>query len=408
MKKILTLLLAVVLVLAPITALAEEEVYEGYKIEEFEQELYVNGEKANVTTYFVKNWDLSGEKPRENKQIVIKLRDLAALFTDTDAKFDVSYNGETEAVEIVKGEDYEPMEADLTELDLENVHIEPSTSLVLIDDEEVEISGVKINNHNYYRISVLRKALNNFRFRSDFEDSDKSYIETDSESDIELFDAEKFEALLDEHDYTLVFNWGPWCYYSRRAIPMMEELQDFYAENDIDVQIVGIVNDYANYTNEEISVLFSDEEAPWINLAATDEAYEYLEAKLGSDINFFPLRFLLDKEGNLVGSEFFDYYDEIYEEYLEANEKTEDDLTDEDEEIIEKRAYEEFFDRATGVYEKVEEEVEEIVEDAEEKAEELEEKVEEKAEELEEEVEEKAEEKVEELEEEVEEETEEE
>lgn len=50
----------------------------------------------------------------------------------------------------------------------------------------------------------------------------------------------------------------------------------------------------------------------------------------------------------MVGNEFFDYYDEITKEYLEGleEEKTEDDLTDEEWDIIEDKTYEEFLKRA--------------------------------------------------------------
>lgn len=397
MKRLLMFVLAAVLVLTPITAMAEEEVYEGYKIEESDLDLVIDGEEADVETYLVSNWDHEGEEPRERKQIVVKLRDLAALLNDTEGKFDVAYNGEKDAVEITTGKAYEPIESDLSELDLENVTITPSTNTVIIDGEEVLISGVKINNHNYYRISVLRKALDTFRFRSDFEDSNKSYIDTDTKTDIEEFDKEKFESLVGEHDYTLVFNWGPWCYYSRQAMPEMEKLQKYYEDNNLDVQIIGLVDDYENYTLEDINTLFSNNEPAWINFGATDEAYDYVAEIFGTRVNFFPHRILIDKDGNQVGAEFFDYYDEILEEYLEENDKVEDDLTNEEEDLIEKRAYQEFFFKATKTEplndevleeeldeELVEEEVEEV-EDAEEAEEEIEEEIEEEVEDKDEE-----------------------
>lgn len=346
MKKVLSLMLAIVIVLTPFTALADDGMYDGYKIEETEMVLTVDGEVKDVATYLVKTWDKSGETPRETKQVVIKLRDLAALLKDSDAKFSVDYNEEKGAVELTRGGDYEQLDTDLKKLDLENVHIEPSTSIVNVDEKDVAITGVKINNHNYYRLSVLGSTLDNFRFYTDYEDSNKAFIDTITKSDIEEFDQAEFEKILGESEYTIVYNWGPWCPYCRIAIPKMEEMQKYYAENDIDVQVVGMISRYKNNTKEDINELFEGKEASWRNFGLTPEAYTYLEGKFGSKIKFYPFRFILDKEGNLVSKEFFDYYEEIVAEYLEKTEKTKDELTEEEEDELEKQTYLEFLERA--------------------------------------------------------------
>lgn len=347
MKKYLGLLLAFILVLSPVSAFAEDDMYEGYKVEETEITYELDNEEVDLNAYMVSNWDTTGEKPSESRQVVVKLRDVAATLKDSDSKFSISYDEEKGAVQIKTGEDYEVLEDDLTELDLENLAVRASTDLVYVDGEAVAMTGVLINGYNYYRLSVIRNTIGNFRFNSDFEDSNKSYLFT-NESDLALFDQEDFEAKLKDAEYTIVYNWGPWCYYSRRSIPKMEELVKFYEENDIDAQVIGIVNQYYNFTNEEVNPLFTNGESVFENFGATDEAYEYLQKIYGDRIGFFPLRFIVDKDGNMVGNEFFDYYDEITKEYLEGleEEKTEDDLTDEEWDIIEDKTYEEFLKRA--------------------------------------------------------------
>ena len=125
----------------------------------------------------------------------------------------------------------------------------------------------------------------------------------------------------------------------------MEELQKFYEEKGDSIQFVGIVNQYDNFTLEELEELYGGE-APWLDLGATPEAYDYLENAFGSPINFFPLRFIMTKEGRVIGKEFFDYYEIIEEEFAEELGIAVDDLTDEQYEEIELKALQEFLERA--------------------------------------------------------------
>lgn len=347
MKRLSALFLAVILVLGPFAAFAEEakpEKYEGYRGKLSDTELMMDGQPLELQSFIINDWVGEGDDAYERTQYVFKLRDVAAALKDTDAKFNIIYNEEDNSVDIISGEDYEPIEKDLEFIDIENAIIKESTQVIRVNGKETTLKGININEYNYFRMSVIRNNVGNFMFKSDPEKENLSHIYI-MKSDIPEFNLEEFQKLLGEKDYTLVFNWGPWCYYSKRALPIMKELQKFYEEKGDSIQFVGIVNQYDNFTLKEVEELYGGE-APWLDRGATPEAYAYLEEVFGSRINFFPLRFIMNKEGELVGKEFFDYYEIIEEEFAEELGIAVDDLTDEQSEEIELKALHEFLERA--------------------------------------------------------------
>ena len=348
MKKFTALFLAVVMILVPMgNVFADEapEIYQGYRGVLSELEVMLDGEKTELESFLVSYWQGAGDEARETKLNVFKLRDLAVYLKDTDAKFNITYNKKDNVVEIVSGEEYEPILSDLTSVDISKASIKTSNQKVRVNGKDTEVLGVSINGHNYFRLSTIRSMLGNFMFKSDPKIENLAHIDVQT-TDIKEFDEDEFKEILKEKDYTIVFNWGPWCYYSKRALPIMEDLQKYYDDKGDSVQIVGIVNQYDNYTLEDLKEMYGGKESPWIDRGATPEAYEYLEKEFGGSINFFPLRFIMDKEGNLVGKEFFDYQDIVGEEYMKEHGLTEETLTKEDSNAIEKKALQSFLDMA--------------------------------------------------------------
>lgn len=347
MKRLSALLLVGIMVLGSFATFAEEakpEMYEGYRGKPSDMELMMDEKPLELQSFLISYWVGEGDDAYERTQYVFKLRDVAAVLKDTDAKFNIVYNKEDNLVDIISGEDYEPIESDLKFVDIENAIIKESTQVVRVNGKETTLKGIDINGHNYFRMSVIRNNVGNFMFKSDPEKENLSHIRI-MKSDIPEFNLKEFQAFLEQKDYTLVFNWGPWCYYSKRALPIMEELQKFYEEKGDSIQFVGIVNQYDNFTLKEVEELYGGK-APWLDLGATPEAYDYLEKAFGSQINFFPLRFIMTKEGEVIGKEFFDYCDIIEEEFAEELGIAVDDLTDEQYEEIELKALREFLERA--------------------------------------------------------------
>lgn len=347
MKKLLVLFLALIMVVVPFTAFAEEnmpEIYEGYRGKTSEMELTLNGQPFDLQSFIINYWTGEGDDAYERTLYVFKLRDVAAALKDTDAKFNIIYNQEDNSVDIISGEDYEPIESDLKPVDIDTVTIKESTQIIRVNGKKTALKGITINGHNYFRMSVIRNNVGNFMFKADAEKDNLSHIKI-MKSDISEFNVDEFEVFLKQKDYTLVFNWGPWCYYSKRALPIMRELQKFYEEKGDSIQFVGIINQYDNFTLEEVENLYGGK-APWLDLGATSAAYDYLEKAFNAPINFFPLRFIMNKEGKVIGNEFFDYYEIVEKEFAEELGITLDELTDEQSEEIELKALHEFLERA--------------------------------------------------------------
>lgn len=346
MKKFLLLSLSLILVLGTYTAYADDgsDYYEGYKGVNSDLKLIMNGENLDLQPFMVTNWVVEDEETYESAANVFKLRDVAAALKDTNAKFNIVYNGENNSINIIPGQAYTPIESDLQFVDIEKASISDSPLKIFVNGKETKLKGIDINGHNYFKMSVIRNNVGNFMFKPDAAEDNLHYI-TFEKSDIPEFDQNKFEEILAQKDYSLIFNWGPWCYYSQRALPIMKDLQVYYEEQGYSIQIIGIVNQYDNYKLAEIEELFGGE-FTWVNMGATTEAYTYLEKIYGERIGFFPLRFIMNKEGKMIGHEFFDYYDELEESLAKESGVDISELTEEQTDKLEIEVLHDFLNKA--------------------------------------------------------------
>ncbi|MGO1581532.1 MAG: hypothetical protein ACTHWZ_09065 [Peptoniphilaceae bacterium] len=86
-----------------------------------------------------------------------KLRDLAAVVKDTDAKFGVDYRDNM--VSLTKAGDYKVLDTDQKEVEKEAKAM-LTNDKVMIGETELMAKAYKINNNNYYRLRDLGKELN--------------------------------------------------------------------------------------------------------------------------------------------------------------------------------------------------------------------------------------------------------
>ncbi len=94
-----------------------------------------------------------------------KLRDLAVLFSGTGSRFSVSYDGEKQAVMILRGEDYTPMGGELAPAAEQPEEMWRSVQPVLVDGvEHPELSAWNIDGSNYFRLRDLEEALGFFLY----------------------------------------------------------------------------------------------------------------------------------------------------------------------------------------------------------------------------------------------------
>ena len=349
MKRFLSVFLAMVLILGMGASVANAEETLTYKAEPYGVQLHLEEEEVDV-----ENFAIAEVKGEEETLVAIsyKLRDIAAVLKDTESKFNIGFDGEKGAVVITRGDDYLPLEQDLTKLDTENAKIFKSMHNVIVDGKEYtaeELGGHVIDGHNYYKMSTISNILNNFMFQSK---GDDAYIFI-GETDIEEFDQEAFEALRGEEDYTLVYIWGPWCYYSIQSMEGMVLGVNEYLEDNDDMQVVGIISRYNNYRQADVDEVYGSEDFSVKDFGATSEAFEYFGEIYDTEIQGVPFIMILDKEGNVVGKSNQDLSDQVQEDYLAENELTEEELEADDEHYTNylTKLYTEFVERTLNTQE---------------------------------------------------------
>ena len=149
MKKKISLLLAILMLLTLIpTAFAETRTVEAKKTS---QKLTLDGKEVKVGFY-----NIAGSN-------YIKLRDTAAIFKDTEKKFNVAYDKENNSFIIEIGKDYSLVKGDLDEIKQDTAKAEMAIKKVLINYdpkgtgvyEERTAQTAFINGNNYLKLRDL-------------------------------------------------------------------------------------------------------------------------------------------------------------------------------------------------------------------------------------------------------------
>ena len=153
MKKKISLLLAILMLVTLIpTAFAESKTVDARKTS---QKLTLDGKAINVGFY-----NIAGSN-------YIKLRDTAAIFKDTEKKFNVAYDEGSRSFIIEIGKDYKLAKGDLDEIKQEKVKASMSFKTVLINYdpkgtgvyEEKTAGTALINGNNYLKLRDLAELV---------------------------------------------------------------------------------------------------------------------------------------------------------------------------------------------------------------------------------------------------------
>lgn len=343
MKKLLSIFLATVLIMGMAVPVVNAEDIVSYKAKPYGTKLHIDGELVNV-----ENFGISEVKGEDEKLVAIsyKLRDIAGLLKDTEAKINISFDNEKNAVIITRGEDYLPLETDLTKLDVESAKLSISVNNIIVDGKEYtseELGGHTIDGHNYYKMSTISNILDNFMFQSK---DDGAHIIL-GKTDIKDFDKGIFEENLKEKDKTVVYIWGPWCYYSLQSMDGMVEGVNRYLESKDDLQVVGIISRYNNYRQSDVNEVYGSEDFAVTNFGATSEAFEYFGEIYDTEIKGVPFIMILDKDGNVIGKSNGDLSKKVKEDYLTEKNLTEEELENSDEDYLNflTKLYTEFIER---------------------------------------------------------------
>lgn len=138
MKKVLSLLLTMILIISVITIPAQAA-DSGVKIK-------VDGEIVSLVAYNI----------RDNNYF--KLRDIANVLKGTDAHFDVLWNAEVGAIEIVPDTDYSTVEEITTEK-FENPRIIKSSAKIYKDGNIVLLNAYNINDNTFFKLRDLADVI---------------------------------------------------------------------------------------------------------------------------------------------------------------------------------------------------------------------------------------------------------
>lgn len=112
------------------------------------QKVMLNGRDVEISAYNIQD---------EN---YFKLRDIAALLSDTDKAFDVIYNQDKNIVEVTTDKKYRKIQGDLAPLKEGEVSALKSPQVLEVDLKNQDVKAYNIHGNNYYRLRDLGRILN--------------------------------------------------------------------------------------------------------------------------------------------------------------------------------------------------------------------------------------------------------
>ncbi|WP_296256306.1 stalk domain-containing protein [uncultured Ezakiella sp.] len=145
MKRFISLALVFVLLASSFAFAADAEPVKAEGEKTF-QEVYLDGGKVDLGAYLI------------NQRNYVKLRDVAAILTATDAKFNVDFN-EDKKVVITTGEAYEKLDTDLVELPEGKVEALMGEQAFIFNGEEKMVKTALINQNNYLQLRELGELI---------------------------------------------------------------------------------------------------------------------------------------------------------------------------------------------------------------------------------------------------------
>lgn len=145
MKKfnVILFVLLALLILNPSSAYAKE-----VPASKTSQSMSVDGKAVDANAYLIEGNNY------------FKLRDVAALLKDTEAKFNVYYDQDADSVVIENKKTYEVIEGDLVPIDIQKAKAVTSGQKIILDGKVTDIKAYLINDNNYFKLRDLAKALN--------------------------------------------------------------------------------------------------------------------------------------------------------------------------------------------------------------------------------------------------------
>lgn len=110
--------------------------------------LMVNGNNVAVDAYAI------------NGNNYIKLRDLATMINGTDKNFEVTWDGDKNAINLISNKRYTPAGGEMSKGDGKAKSATFSTSKIFIDGKEVPLTAYTIDGNNYFKMRDVMQIFN--------------------------------------------------------------------------------------------------------------------------------------------------------------------------------------------------------------------------------------------------------
>ncbi len=123
------------------------------------EEVTVITAEATDSTVLVDGEEVAFEAYNIADNNYFKLRDIAQILSGSAAQFEVDWDGEKEAIDLVTGQAYTTVGGELAEGDGTAKEYVANTSTIYLNGDIVELTAYTINDNNYFKLRDLGEAL---------------------------------------------------------------------------------------------------------------------------------------------------------------------------------------------------------------------------------------------------------
>lgn len=129
------------------------------KIEPVKEDLKIKAVPSN-STVSVNGKDVVFDAYNINNNNYFKLRDLAKVVSGSEKKFEVKWDNDKKAIDLISNESYTEVGGELVAGDGIAKNAIANTSKIYMDGKDIELESYKINNNNYFKLRDIAKAFN--------------------------------------------------------------------------------------------------------------------------------------------------------------------------------------------------------------------------------------------------------
>ncbi|NLK71522.1 MAG: hypothetical protein GX285_00695 [Clostridiales bacterium] len=115
--------------------------------------------KANSSTVLVNGTKVDFESYNINDNNYFKLRDLAKILSGTEKQFEVIWNNDNKAIELISNTPYTEVGGELAAGDGVEKPAQLNSSIIFKDGEETELEAYTINDNNYFKLRDIAEVF---------------------------------------------------------------------------------------------------------------------------------------------------------------------------------------------------------------------------------------------------------